>query len=571
MKRTFGTSLLCMALLAFALALTGCGGSDGDAVATVDSAQLTVYWGPRYVVEPAASAPSSALSIEIIINGAAADGSNYQYVINRHGDSAPYTQIYDLPGPLRQGATTMALVCHADYDGQGDMVGIGAATVEISPQNAIVGDVSITGITSRLEVLPGQQVTVDEPKTLEVAVYDREGKILTVSPGSLFWTVTEGQDNLEFILGNATAHHRGEAKVVATCDGIASDPEPVHILGRARAILLGNAPGGSGSFANAVSADATTVVGSANMPDEIPQAFRWTDDTGIVLLGVLPGYDGSEAFGVSADGSVVVGSCQTNGDPFRRTAFRWTAAGGMEQLLGSPESADASQALGVSHDGNTIVGWTASPNGEEAFIWDNGMVTLLADFMPPDGFADSTATGVSADGSMVVGEARYDYDEQTGNPLMQAFRWDATSGLVPLGYLYDAMPTSGAFAVSADGRVVTGESGPRARGLSPEPFRWTPETGMVSLVPGGIGAGMSLSADGTFIVGVGTADPGGAITWHSDRGVKLLVGLMEEHDLELPEGFLPVSPSGVSADGRTIVGMAGKAGPTVQAYLIDLP
>jgi probable HAF family extracellular repeat protein len=49
----------------------------------------------------------------------------------------------------------------------------------------------------------------------------------------------------------------------------------------------------------------------------------------LIWLGTLGG-GGSEAFGVSADGSVVVGWAQDAAGQDR--AFRWTAAGGMQDL-----------------------------------------------------------------------------------------------------------------------------------------------------------------------------------------------------------------------------------------------
>ena len=58
-------------------------------------------------------------------------------------------------------------------------------------------------------------------------------------------------------------------------------------------------------------------------------AFRWTSAGGMDDLGVLPTHVWSNGFGVSADGSVVVGrsSSMTSG-----AAFRWTSAGGMTDL-----------------------------------------------------------------------------------------------------------------------------------------------------------------------------------------------------------------------------------------------
>jgi probable HAF family extracellular repeat protein len=68
-------------------------------------------------------------------------------------------------------------------------------------------------------------------------------------------------------------------------------------------------------------------------------------------------------------------------------------------------------------------------------------------FLP--GGRASDATGVSANGRVVVGEAT----GATGSS--QAFRWTAASGMVGLGFLPEA-PNSFANGVNADGKVVVG-------------------------------------------------------------------------------------------------------------------
>src|SRR5436853_45359 len=86
--------------------------------------------------------------------------------------------------------------------------------------------------------------------------------------------------------------------------------------------------------------------------------------------------------------------------------------------------------------------------------------TAALGYLPGDNY--SSATGVSADGSVIVGAS-----------ANQAFRWTAGSGLIGLGYL-PAATNSSAVAVSGDGSVVVGTSGNQA-------FRWTAASGMVRL------------------------------------------------------------------------------------------
>jgi probable HAF family extracellular repeat protein len=91
-------------------------------------------------------------------------------------------------------------------------------------------------------------------------------------------------------------------------------------------------------------------------------------------LGTLGGIE-SEAHGVSADGSVVVGWADNAAGQWR--AFRWTAAGGMEDLniTYAHLLTDGSKLYGanaISPDGRYIVGqgYNAATGRFEAFLLD---------------------------------------------------------------------------------------------------------------------------------------------------------------------------------------------------------
>jgi probable HAF family extracellular repeat protein len=168
----------------------------------------------------------------------------------------------------------------------------------------------------------------------------------------------------------------------------------------------------------------------------------------ITWLGTLGG-GGSGAFGVSADGSVVVGEAINAAGQSR--AFRWTAAGGMQDLgtLGG----NWSEAFGVSADGAVVVGWSYNAAGQmRAFRWtvDGGMQDLGT--LGGDG---SGARGVSADGSVVVGWA------ENADWQWRAFRWTASGGVEDLNTTYASLLTNGsvlsvASAISPDGRYIVG-------------------------------------------------------------------------------------------------------------------
>jgi probable HAF family extracellular repeat protein len=179
------------------------------------------------------------------------------------------------------------------------------------------------------------------------------------------------------------------------------------------------------------------------------RAFRWTAAGGMQNLGTPPGSDDSMAHGVSADGSVVVG-CAENAAG-QQHAFHWTAAGGMQNLgtLGGWESV----ANAVSADGSVVVGAATNAAGKwRAFRWTaaHGMQDLGT-----LGGDRSEAYGVSADGSVVVGWA----ENAAGQD--RAFRWTAAGGMEDLNITYAHLLTDGselreAYAISPDGRYIVG-------------------------------------------------------------------------------------------------------------------
>lgn len=83
------------------------------------------------------------------------------------------------------------------------------------------------------------------------------------------------------------------------------------------------------------------------------EAFRWTEQDGMIGLGDLPGGDfGSVATGVSGDGRTIIGaSAIENGS----AGFRWTPETGMVQI-GGLLPGGSSDLKAISFDGSRIVG-----------------------------------------------------------------------------------------------------------------------------------------------------------------------------------------------------------------------
>ncbi|HWP30436.1 MAG TPA: hypothetical protein VNK96_01735 [Fimbriimonadales bacterium] len=327
---------------------------------------------------------------------------------------------------------------------------------------------------------------------------------------------------------------------------------------------LGDLPGGNfESVALGVSADGSVVVGYSKSANG-QEAFRWTEDTGMVGLGDLPGSSFySVASGASADGSVIVGyGTSSNG----QEAFRWTQTAGMVGLGDLSGGGFSSTASGVSWDGTVVVGQGYSANGFEAFRWTaaTGMVGLGD--LPGGGFS-SIALAVSEDGSVIVGSG------YLGNGF-EAFRWTETTGMVGLGDLPGGN-FSEAYGVSADGSVVVGR-GTSANGY--EAFRWTWLEGMVGLgdLPdGGFDSrAHSVSGDGSVIVGQAFSSNGyEAFIWDSVYGMRSVSDWLKANGVSVPPGWVLGTAYDVAVHNgfAIVVGTGWNPSGQTEAWIARVP
>jgi len=227
---------------------------------------------------------------------------------------------------------------------------------------------------------------------------------------------------------------------------------------------IGTLAGGTESYATATNSNGAVVVGrsESGAPNNW-HAIRWTS-AGLEDLTTTSGSDFSGSFsgayGVSGDGSIVVGVAERASGSSARSAFRWTAADGMKDL-GYLPTGDDSFARAISSDGTTIVGEANAFNGgafqSRAFRWTQGggmqsLGTLT-------GGTASQAYAVNANGSVVVGTANLSDNSTRG------FRWAEASGMQTVedwlrGYGANIAQdmTRNATGVSADGNIVIGET-----------------------------------------------------------------------------------------------------------------
>jgi probable HAF family extracellular repeat protein len=190
----------------------------------------------------------------------------------------------------------------------------------------------------------------------------------------------------------------------------------------------------------------------------------------------------------------------------------------MVGLSDLPGGAFNSYAKAVSADGSVVVGQAYSASGVEAFLWTGGRMLGLNDL--PGGIFWSAASGISADGLIVLGDSR----SASGN---EAYRWTASGGMVGLGDLSGGSFNSGAYDASADGSIV---------------------------------------------VGLGSSDSGHeAFIWDAPNGMRNLKDVLEtEYSLALP-GWTLIQARGISDDGLTIVGYGTNPTGVGEAWIATLP
>jgi len=167
------------------------------------------------------------------------------------------------------------------------------------------------------------------------------------------------------------------------------------------------------TVARDASADGSFVVGYDGA-----QAKRWSA-SGVDLLGRLGTDNQSEALAVTPNGETVVGWSYESGSSFVGSEpFRWTPSGGLVGL--GHRSARINQANDVSDNGALIVGTIESggTTDHRAFVWTElGGVRTVAELMADYGAAVSdwllsNATGVSADGSTIIGDGTGPHGEE---------------------------------------------------------------------------------------------------------------------------------------------------------------
>lgn len=217
----------------------------------------------------------------------------------------------------------------------------------------------------------------------------------------------------------------------------------------------------------------------------------------------------------------------------RLRAYRWTEEEGASLLPLPPASLrkhPSSYSTGISADGSRIVGRALTASEDIACVWiDDSEPVALAGSVHP--FHDWYQYAISADGTTIVGT-------QDSRPTLWTSPSEPMSLSMPPG-----SPNGQAWDVSGDGSVVVGTY---IRHGKQRAFRWTQGRGTVDLsdLEGDDrpSSAWAVSRDGTTVLGsVSAGNSGSSVKWIAGQGMTVIDG---------------GAPFELSADGLTIVGMA---------------
>ncbi|MGH7598223.1 MAG: hypothetical protein ACREOI_17860 [bacterium] len=184
----------------------------------------------------------------------------------------------------------------------------------------------------------------------------------------------------------------------------------------------------------------------------------------------------------------------------------------------------------------------------------------------PGGRFHSEALGISDDGKVTIGRSSSARFEEEG--FFRAVR----DTLIVLQGAAGAPVSSEPRALTPNGEIIAGKTA-SARGI--EAFRLTQARGMEGLgdLPGGTfhSIAFDVSADGAIVVGFGnTAQGSEAFIWDATNGMRNLKSVLVAGGLSEVERWRLIEATGISADGRIIVGNGTNPNGQNEGWIIEL-
>lgn len=201
---------------------------------------------------------------------------------------------------------------------------------------------------------------------------------------------------------------------------------------------------------------------------------RAADGTTLTLVTNTRPPNASGGSHISGDGQTVVGVAEFDftGDGITAaSAWRWNSSTGLTQMGPYRSGASLTYPLNISRDGSTIVGWGSSAvfSGiAEAWTWREGQgYTFLPD-LPDARYNYANANATSSDGTIVVGFG----NNSTGRSRAMVWTNGVPVALPPI----EGYRTSLATGLSDNGTVVVGYLSGSLSGLPDTAAVWTADT-----------------------------------------------------------------------------------------------
>ena len=287
-------------------------------------------------------------------------------------------------------------------------------------------------------------------------------------------------------IGQGYGVSRDGSTIVGSSNVTMNGPaQPIYWTRNTGLVQLELLPGGTGGIAYACSPDGSIIVGQSDASDTLAHAVKWIGGN-ITDLGLADGV-GTAAFGISDDTSTIVGNGGAG-------AIYWR--GGGPTILPVPGGTLSASANGVSLNGSLIAGYYLDGESiDHAVVWNEFSGPTDIGGLP--GATTSEANAVSATNNVVVG-----FSIVSG--LGRAFRWTAGGGIVQIP-LPDPGVQAQATGVSYDGSIIVGYDPTDLLG-----WIWDATDGTIQLPPltgGGTSFALAISENG--LVPVGYADIGG--------------------------------------------------------------
>jgi probable HAF family extracellular repeat protein len=297
------------------------------------------------------------------------------------------------------------------------------------------------------------------------------------------------------------------------------------------------------TWTNGVSSDGLVSVGRSTIGGSA-RAFKIIGGS-YTQLNNLSGGFGSWATAASSTGSLIVGtSIDFNGAD---QAVSW--AGVTPTLLDSGAILSSSSATGVSANGSVIVGYgfdATTSFVDKAFYHQTGVLNLITAMGAGNA---NRATGISANGNLIVGTESNDFNAATSSSGF-IHTVGGTSTLVQADVGIAAFGTAGLSftqltAISGNGAIAIGYASSSLNPGDEQAFKYNVSgatyVALGSLSVGGWSIARAINSDGSVIVGQS-----------DNQAFKYQDGTLT------PLGFLGTGnesdATGVSADGKVIVG-----------------